>query len=367
MPNAGTSVNSLGQRTQDIANPTDNDLDRIAQDKGYNSLDDATQKTGMSADQLATRWGVSNYNPNGGSTQSQVAQTDKDYQGLVTKSLLAIPAIAAGGYGLSMLGGAGGGAAAGGLGASTVPAGAGLPMAGLGALGGGAGAATGAGAGIGAGIAGGALPTVGSAAGATLPTVAGGATAGGKLASSLLGGGGNSSLDYAKLGLNAASGIAGGIMDSKNNAANAALQQQQLAQQQKQFDASQAQQQGQFDTSQKNAQGVTALNATQLNPLAQQQSRQKNALLTALLANFSPTSYSGGSFSGGAASTLPAAFNAASSFFSPDATKAADQTFQDQAKASTGGAYQGANVGGAGYDNSGLSALLAQLKGKVGG
>ena len=66
--------------------------------------------------------------------------------------------------------------------------------------------------------------------------------------------------------------------------------------------------------------------ATQLNPFAQQQARQRQAILGQLVNRIQPSAYSGGQFTGGLRD-LPAMLKGASSFFGPEAMAGAEDAF----------------------------------------
>ena len=68
--------------------------------------------------------------------------------------------------------------------------------------------------------------------------------------------------------------------------------------------------------------------ATQLDPFAQQKQRQKQALLAQIMQGFTPTSYGGGQFSGGLRAALPDALKQISSYFGPNAMAGAESAFQ---------------------------------------
>lgn len=103
----------------------------------------------------------------------------------------------------------------------------------------------------------------------------------------------------------------GGLFGNSQGNQQADLQKAQITQQGDQFNAK------------------TALDSTQLDPFAQQSSRQRQALLAALMQNFSPSSYQNGHMTGGI--DAPAAFKQAGSFFGPDAMAGAESAFQQTA------------------------------------
>lgn len=148
-------------------------------------------------------------------------------------------------------------------------------------------------------------------------------------------GGGTDWLGLANVGV----GLLGGMNQSQQAGQSAQLQREQLAQQQRQFDATQQQQQG-----------TTALNATQMDPLRQQRSRQQMALVEQLLKGAkSPTLNVGaGKFEGGLQYS-PELFAQIASFFSPDARVAAEQQFGGIANTASGGKYGTPNLSAMGY------------------
>lgn len=129
------------------------------------------------------------------------------------------------------------------------------------------------------------------------------------------------------------SGLSGAI--SSGNQAN--MNSQQLAENKRQFDRQMGQQQG-----------VQALNATQMDPLSQQRSRQKSALIAQLLKGYQPTQLQGNRFVGGAQPN-PELIQSIMSMFSPEANQAAEQQFAMNATAASGGKYAMPNLPALGY------------------
>lgn len=201
--------------------------------------------------------------------------------------------------------------------------------------GGGSGAADASGAGA-TGGGGGAMGAGLSAAsdGYTAPAL--GASTAGALGSAASGA--ITSKDLLNLGLNGAEGITNSVLQNKQANANTALSQDQLAQQEKQFEASLA-----------NQQALQAGVLSQADPLAQQRSRQKNALLSSILSHYSPAKYNAANqtFSGGAndlTSTLQDP--ALQAMFSQAAAQSAENQFTGNAQTASNGLYQGPNYAG---------------------
>lgn len=144
--------------------------------------------------------------------------------------------------------------------------------------------------------------------------------------------GGTDWLGWAKLG----TGLLGGISGSQ-------MSQAELAERRRQFDAAQKQQQGQ-----------QALSATQMDPLAQQRSRQKMALIEQLMKGASsPTlNVSAGRFDGGMKYS-PEMFKQIASYFTPEARGAAEGQFAGAANAASGGQYGTPNLAALGYGAAG--------------
>lgn len=142
------------------------------------------------------------------------------------------------------------------------------------------------------------------------------------------------------LGLaNVGAGLLNGVSQSNQQGQNTQLQRDQLAQQQRQFDSTQKQQQGQ-----------QALSATQMDPLAQQRSRQKMALIEQLMKGASsPTLNVGaGKFEGGM-QYGPEMFAKIASYFTPEARSTAEGQFSGAANAASGGQYGTPNLSAMGY------------------
>ncbi len=130
--------------------------------------------------------------------------------------------------------------------------------------------------------------------------------------------------DWAGILAGVAPGLLEGLSDASTTADAAARSREQLEEQRRQFDATLAQ----------NRQTL-ALNATQLDPLAQQKSRQNNAVRAALVMGGSPYRLSGNTFSGGF-QWGPQQKAAVGSFFSPAARSAAETAFSTTAQGATG-------------------------------
>jgi hypothetical protein len=111
-----------------------------------------------------------------------------------------------------------------------------------------------------------------------------------------------------------------------------------------------AEQKRQFDIQSRQRAAETSLNATQMDPLAQQRSRQKMALIEQLMKGASsPTLNVGaGKFEGGMQYS-PEMFAKIASFFTPEARAGAEQSFATNAATATGGQYAAPNLGTAGY------------------
>lgn len=108
-------------------------------------------------------------------------------------------------------------------------------------------------------------------------------------------------------------------------------------------------QMSQFRDTLKQSQGSAGLAATQMNPFAQQQSRQKQALASSLLSNYQPASLQGNKFTGGL--NIPkSGFSSALPFFGSDAMQNAESTFTKNVQGASPG-YTGPNYQGAGYQS----------------
>ncbi len=205
-----------------------------------------------------------------------------------------------------------------------------------------------AGGGSGASIAAGGVAGAGQiGTGAGSSAAAGGGTLS-KIASGLKGVSGK---DWLNLGLGTADSIASHLQQSSaqnqnaaQNAAALALDREKLAQQQAQFEAEQKQLQGQFDAGQQQKKSEqTGFFQTQ-DPLAQQRSRQKNALLSSLMGHYSPTQYhpENQTFSGGANDLTEVLKDPTlAALFSQAAAQGAENQFTSNAKAASGGQYAG--------------------------
>jgi hypothetical protein len=134
-------------------------------------------------------------------------------------------------------------------------------------------------------------------------------------------------------GLQALSGLLG-------NRSQTTLSREQADEQRRQFDAQMAQGQAQ--------QGLAA---TQMDPLKQQQSRQRMALVEQLMRGASSPRLEGNRFVGGFQFT-PEMFKNIASFYSPEARLAAEQQFAGQATSASGGRYGTPNFGAMGYGSA---------------
>lgn len=120
--------------------------------------------------------------------------------------------------------------------------------------------------------------------------------------------------DWATLATGLGGSVIGAIAGNKQNKANLAFERERLAADQARSDKDRA------------------LSATQLDPFAQQRSRQKQALLGMLTSNFQPASYSDGKFSGGIMGLTPEMFKSVGSFFGPEAMYAQEGAFHQTAR-----------------------------------
>lgn len=111
-----------------------------------------------------------------------------------------------------------------------------------------------------------------------------------------------------------------------------------------------AEQKRQFDIQSRQRAAESALNATQMDPLRQQKSRQQQALVEQLMKGASsPTLNVGaGKFEGGFQYS-PELFKQIASFFTPEARQGAEQQFNANAATATGGQYTAPNPGTVGY------------------
>lgn len=140
------------------------------------------------------------------------------------------------------------------------------------------------------------------------------------------GGGGTDWLGIANIG----AGLLGGLVNSR-------AQGQALDEQRRQFDA----QMGQSQANQ-------ALSATQMDPLAQQRSRQRMALVEQLLKGASMPKLEGNRFTGGF-QYGPEQFAQIASFFAPSARAAAEGQFAGAANTASGGRYGQPDLAALGY------------------
>lgn len=153
------------------------------------------------------------------------------------------------------------------------------------------------------------------------------------------GAGGNTGFgakDWTQLALGIAGPAFSYFGDKQNANANREMSQQELAEQKRQFDLSQGQQKAQF-----------GVGATQMDPLAQQRSRQKSALVGQLMQNYQPSQYTPGNLSGGL-SFDPSTFSGIQSFFSPEANQSAEAAYHQTARAASP-TYQAPDAASVGY------------------
>ncbi len=155
--------------------------------------------------------------------------------------------------------------------------------------------------------------------------------------------GGGGGTDWASLLTNMGLGLFGGLSGAKSEADAAKLTREQMEEQRRQFDATLGQ-----------TQAAQALSATQMNPLAQQQARQQNAIRAALLGSATPyklgeSGFTGGFQWGGAekAQAMP--------FFSPAARSAAESQFAGAANTASGGRYGAPPLAALGYGAAGAA------------
>ena len=149
--------------------------------------------------------------------------------------------------------------------------------------------------------------------------------------------GGGGGTDWLGLATTAA-GFLSGADDSRQEA-------NRLAEQRRQFDA----QMGQGQANQ-------ALSATQMDPLAQQRSRQRMALVEQLLKGASMPTLEGNRFTGGF-QYGPEQFAQIASFFAPGARAAAEGQFAGAANTASGGRYGQPDLAALGYGQPGPGAV----------
>jgi len=125
------------------------------------------------------------------------------------------------------------------------------------------------------------------------------------------------------------SGLLSGLSGAMQGGENRQLTREQLAEQRRQFDANSKQRAAE-----------QALVAQSQDPLAQQKSRQKNALVAQLMGAAKPVSFTGNSFSGGL-QIDPKIMAAIASYFTPEAAAGAEAQFTANAGAASGGQYTG--------------------------
>ena len=148
------------------------------------------------------------------------------------------------------------------------------------------------------------------------------------------GGGGTDWLGIANIG----AGLLGGLGNSR-------AQGQALDEQRRQFDAQMSQ-----------GQANQALSATQMDPLAQQRSRQRMALVEQLLKGASMPTLEGNRFTGGF-QYGPEQFAQIASFFAPSARAAAEGQFAGAANTASGGRYGQPDLAALGYGQPGPGAV----------
>lgn len=140
-------------------------------------------------------------------------------------------------------------------------------------------------------------------------------------------------LQGAGMGLSALSG-------ANSASTNAALSRDQLREQGRQFDAS-SRQRG----------AEQALAASQMDPLTQQRSRQRSALVAQLMSSAKPTTLEGNRFTGGT-QIDPKMFEAIMSYFSPQANAAAENAFTANANTASANQYTAPTPQSVGYPGS---------------
>jgi hypothetical protein len=148
-----------------------------------------------------------------------------------------------------------------------------------------------------------------------------------------------STKDWISLG----TGVGGTVLNTigQNQARNDAREQ---------YQQSMAMNEEQFNKQFGQNQAALGLQATQMDPFAQQRARQQQAILGSLMSGFKPASYNreAGKFEGGFMGITPDVLAGAQSFFGPSAMAAQESAFNNTARAASP-TYQGANPEGAGY------------------
>lgn len=120
------------------------------------------------------------------------------------------------------------------------------------------------------------------------------------------------------------------------------------------------QQQRQFDTQMGQTQAQQALAASQMDPLAQQRSRQRAALVEQLLKGSSSPVLQGNRFVGGFQWT-PEKAAAIGSYFTPQARQAAEGDFARTANTASAGRYGTPDFAAVGYAQPAATAPTTQL------
>lgn len=162
---------------------------------------------------------------------------------------------------------------------------------------------------------------------------------------------------YGSIGSGAASGaaggaglgpwgaIAGGALGALSGLFGSNSQEEmnrdQLAQQKLLFEKQLAQQLALANADREDTMRARALDATQMDPLKQQKSRQLNALVSSLISGYKPSTM------GDPSSGLQLKPEQFASFFTPQAREAAEGQFAANAGVATGGQYR--TAGGVGY------------------
>lgn len=104
----------------------------------------------------------------------------------------------------------------------------------------------------------------------------------------------------------------------------------------------------QFDASSRQRAAEQSLLASQMDPLTQQRSRQRSALVAQLLAGAQPTRLEGNQFTGGSRIN-PEIFKAIASYFSPEANAAAEAAFTANANTASANQYTAPTPQSVGY------------------
>lgn len=192
-------------------------------------------------------------------------------------------------------------------------------------------------AGIGAGLAFGgaaAIPSLSSLPATSAVSVPGAVSAGGGTAVAGAGGGfmGLGAGDWTKLGIGAAGDIFQGISEGNRQNDLLELQRNELEERRRQFDSNLGQRQSEF-----------GVQATQIDPFTQQRSRQRQALLGAIMGNASPVSFQNGQVTGGLNALTPDKLAGIQDHFSPAAMASEEQRFADITRSAAPN-YRGPNT-----------------------